>query len=303
MGSCCKKNTRDQVNQIENVQNSQVAQAANNTIKQNQQEQCEIINPENDAIKKQDNTVFEKQDNNAIKKREYNACLPNIEETANKRTNNQNGEIKQIQNREIQQIQLNKKYLMLLGTAGVGKSRLFKQLGFSDVSNETTNFLVGNQKEYYFIDTPSFQLEDDIDTREKIIKQFQDYFDKQKQISSFCIVVNFERTDLMKKKVLSVLKYMRKFINIISIIIVNMELSQNQKQDEKHLEDSFKFMNYNKILFIQKDMNSEEIIKQIKDIKFQETQIDLTDTIFEKLTQSEENRQLQEIQNKMQQRF
>ncbi|CAD8198580.1 unnamed protein product [Paramecium pentaurelia] len=212
-----------------------------------------------------------------------------------------------IQKDTNQTLPIQEKYLMLLGTAGVGKSTLFQQLELSDVPNETTstisNYHEGKLNEYFFIDTPSFQLDDEIETREIFIKEFQEYFDNRKYISSFGIVVNFERTDLMKKKVLQVLKYLRKFKDIISIIVVNMELSDNVDEDKKHLRDSFKHMGCHRILFISKEMKQKQILEQIQEIQFIKTHIDLTDTIFEKITQSQEKRQLQDLKIRLDQRL
>jgi hypothetical protein len=49
-------------------------------------------------------------------------------------------------------------------------------------------------------------------------------------------VVNFERTDLMKKKISDVYKYLHKFKEMIAIIIVDWQLSDDQDRDKEHLE-------------------------------------------------------------------
>ncbi|CAD8116511.1 unnamed protein product [Paramecium sonneborni] len=202
---------------------------------------------------------------------------------------------------ELEQQINDKDYLLLIGPTGVGKSKLFNQMKLeqinsqfrnrskslddiknSDINNETKIFkegILGNQ--YIIVDTPSLQLQDDIDTRELIIKHFQDYISSRKYISSFAIVLNFEQTYLMKAKALQVVKYFRKFIKIISIIIVNMELSENEEEDQQHLINSFKFLQYNQIIFIKKQMNQQQILEQIKKINFIKTKIDFEDTIFE----------------------
>ena len=40
-------------------------------------------------------------------------------------------------------------------------------------------------------------------------------------IQHFFLVVNFERTDLMKKKILEVLKYFKKFKDNITVVVSN----------------------------------------------------------------------------------
>ncbi|CAD8116509.1 unnamed protein product [Paramecium sonneborni] len=214
---------------------------------------------------------------------------------------------------ELEQQINDKDYLLLIGPTGVGKSKLFNQMKLeqinsqfrnrskslddiknSDINNETKIFkegILGNQ--YIIVDTPSLQLQDDIDTRELIIKHFQDYISSRKYISSLAIVLNFERTDLMKNKALQVVKYLRKFIKIISIIIVNMELSENEEEDQQHLINSFKFIQYNQIIFIKKQMNQQQILEQIKKINFIKTKIDFEDTLFEMIKIQDEVRFLE----------
>ncbi|CAD8116508.1 unnamed protein product [Paramecium sonneborni] len=202
-----------------------------------------------------------------------------------------------------------KDYLLLIGPTGVGKSKLFNQMKLeqinsqfrnrskslddiknSDINNETKIFKEGIlDNQYIIVDTPSLQLQDDIDTRELIIKHFQDYISSRKYISSLAIVLNFERTDLMKSKALQVVKYLRKFIKIISIIIVNMELSENEEEDQQHLINSFKFIQYNQIIFIKKQMNQQQILEQIKKIKFIKTKIDFEDTVFKNCRENDDN--------------
>ncbi|CAK61398.1 unnamed protein product (macronuclear) [Paramecium tetraurelia] len=191
-----------------------------------------------------------------------------------------------------------KSYIVLVGQSGVGKDALIELMTLKGLEINISRNSKDNEpkikegilgEEYVIVDTPSFQLDDEIDKREAVIKEFQEYFEVPKQISSIGVVVNFERTDIMKKKVTSVLKYLRKFKNIISIIVVNMELSENEEEDKNHLRNSFKHMECNKIIFINKYMNQEEILEQFMQITPKEkTKIDFTDTIFEKPNITEE---------------
>ncbi|CAK61397.1 unnamed protein product (macronuclear) [Paramecium tetraurelia] len=317
MGSCCAiKGKKQQPEQEINCEQEQ---------EQNKQEKQNITSPKvvADPGRKQHDHKMGQFLNMDHKSPEQQPELDNQVELQKKKIepNNQQKHIKQeeqniasqkvvpepIRQKDSKQ-QIDPIYVILLGTAGVGKSSFFRQMELSNISNETatsiSNYHVGSlDKQYYFVDTPSFQLDDDIDQREAFIKEFQNYFDNRKDISSFGIIVNFERTDLMKKKVLSVLKYLRKFKNIISIIVVNMELSENEEGDKSHLRNSFKYMDCNQIIFINKNMKQEDILKEIKQINFIQTQIDFTDTIFEKITQSEENEQLRTLNLKIAQQI
>ncbi|CAD8208108.1 unnamed protein product [Paramecium octaurelia] len=232
-------------------------------------------------------------------------------EAETKRNDSQNlGSNNNTTNNQIQKQNEDKFYIVLVGQSGVGKEALIDLMRLKEIQTKNSKDsqdiepkmkegILG--EEYVVVDTPSFQLDDEIDKRENVIKEFQNYFDNRKDISSFWIIVNFERTDLMKKKVLSVLKYLRKFKNIISIVVVNMELSENEEQDKNHLRESFKYMECNQIIFINKNMKQEDIIKEIK--QRESTQIDFTDTIFEKISHSEENEQLRALNLKLEQRL
>ncbi|CAD8085792.1 unnamed protein product [Paramecium primaurelia] len=224
----------------------------------------------------------------------------------NKSQQNLKPNIKPIDIKNSEQQLDDKHYLVLIGPSGAGKEKLIKQMNLKKIQYYNSRYSLQDQKnlancqqqnfqeeildEYVIVATPSFQLDDDINIREIIIKEFQEYFDNRKYISSFGIVVNFERTDLMKKKVLQVLKYLRKFKDIISIIVVDMELSDNVDEDKEHLRNSFKHMGCHRILFISKEMKQKQILEQIQEIQFIKTHIDLTDTIFQSIDIIDEHR-------------
>lgn len=46
------------------------------------------------------------------------------------------------------------------------------------------------------------------------------------------ILVNFERTDLMKRKVMSIFKFINKFKEIITIVVTDFQLSESKANDE-----------------------------------------------------------------------
>lgn len=70
------------------------------------------------------------------------------------------------------------------------------------------------------------------------------------------MVVNFERTDIMKSNCLKVYKFFRKFSDIIDIIITNFELSENEIQDKENLIQAFKIFvkDQKKIHFVRNDI-------------------------------------------------
>ena len=81
-------------------------------------------------------------------------------------------------------------------------------------------------------DTLSFDLNGLIEIREKTIENFLKYFYLcLKRVCALAIVVNFERTDLMKKKIGEVYSYISKFNCDIIIIVTDWQLSENAVQD------------------------------------------------------------------------
>ncbi|CAD8098085.1 unnamed protein product [Paramecium primaurelia] len=187
------------------------------------------------------------------------------------------------------------KYL-LVGPPGVGKTKLFKRI---------SNFFKQKQVNQGFeecqirhdidlVSTPSFEFEN-INEREIIIKQFSQYMMKN-HIIHFFLLVNFERTDLMKKKILNVLKYFKKFKEKFTVIVTDFQLSDNQEEDKKNLKQALHvYLNQNQsIMFVENDFN----VEQFRDQLLVEAQaLNLTDTIFEPINENEQQLLLQQFQN------
>lgn len=81
---------------------------------------------------------------------------------------------------------------------------------------------------YYFVDTSSFDFDSDYDSREEQIENYKNLFrEYPNRVRSILIVVNFERTDLMKKKVININKYFSKFKNLFTLVITKFNLSED----------------------------------------------------------------------------
>ncbi|CAD8127678.1 unnamed protein product [Paramecium sonneborni] len=208
-----------------------------------------------------------------------------------------------IQN-QYEQIKKEDQIAVLLGTSGVGKTFLMQKL-FQDEIIEFKSYKleIDSNLSYNFVDTTGFDFETDYEKREIQIKQFQELFlNYPKQISSLLIVVNFERTDLMKKKLLSIYKYFRKFQSLISIIVSDINYSEDEEKSKIDLIDNFKIFNPHALIFFRRDIQKNELIERLKVALIQVNPnhyFDLAETIFQK----EDDTQIQEIQVQLMKRF
>ncbi|CAD8098164.1 unnamed protein product [Paramecium sonneborni] len=179
------------------------------------------------------------------------------------------------------------KKLILIGQSGVGKTKIFNiasenKIQRKENQNQTSSlyeFNIGNNLE--IVDTPSIEFETSHYLREEIIEKFTRYFKENfNLIQKFYIVVNFERTDIMKNKILKTLKYFKKFKFMINIIVTQFQLSEDDVKDQQNLKEGFSHFvdNPQNIYFIRDDIQCEEL-KQL----FIETAgvLDYKDTIFE----------------------
>ncbi|CAD8198855.1 unnamed protein product [Paramecium pentaurelia] len=194
--------------------------------------------------------------------------------------------LKQIKQKAQQDEQNNYPIAVLLGTPGVGKTQIMHKLFPNEKQLKEFTLYKLEDLKYNFVDTSGFDFEGDIDWREVQIKNYQNLFLKfSNQISSLFVVVNFERTDLMKKKLLSVYKYFRKFKNLMSIVVTDFHLSESNR-DKEHLKKNFQIFQPNDILFVRGDLKSEELKESLKKSKMlnkliESNQFNLKDTIFE----------------------
>ncbi|CAD8099032.1 unnamed protein product [Paramecium primaurelia] len=196
------------------------------------------------------------------------------------------------------------KKLVLIGFSGVGKTSTYNYLQCKNVSSQQ-GFTIGTSGELGIVDTPDFDLETDFDIREIRIKQFQQFFIKyQNSIRTLLLVVNFERTDLMKQKINKTLKFLIKFNCKFSLLITNFELSENQFEDETNLKQAFNFYHFQKILFVDKNKNNSELKQELIQI-LQDTpqqQLNLQDTIFEIIQKKEQQKIMEQIFHQSQQK-
>ncbi|CAD8145669.1 unnamed protein product [Paramecium pentaurelia] len=181
---------------------------------------------------------------------------------------------------------------IFLGTPGVGKTFLMQKLFQTKIIEfQQYELKIDDNLSYNFVDTKGFDFENDYDEREIQIKHYQDLFYKYPQkIATLFIVVNFERTDLMKKKLQSIYKYFKKFQSQISIIVTDMHLSDNEYNSQIDLQNNFKVFNPYTILFVRKNIQKEELIEKLQKALIQVNFnhfFDLTDTIFEKENEDE----------------
>ncbi|CAD8081323.1 unnamed protein product [Paramecium sonneborni] len=189
--------------------------------------------------------------------------------------------------------------VLIIGQPGSGKSKLHQKL------------LKMNQNKFCFVDCLAIDLEESIDKREAFINYFQNEYSqitkrKQKQIISLIVTVKFERTDIMKRNLLSVIKYFQLFIDLIIIAVTHFDLSDNQQQDEDHLRNSLKFLLKNdqsRIVFSgnsdiydnQINQTLSTIIQKIEDGNKNKLAFTLQNTIFEKLDETTQLNQLEDF--------
>ncbi|CAD8178237.1 unnamed protein product [Paramecium octaurelia] len=139
----------------------------------------------------------------------------------------------------------------------------------------------------------SFDLKKDLEYREKQIQEFQSIFDsKPNRVATLLFVVKFERTDLMKRSILNIYPYFKKFQSQISLVVTHLDLSDDQEQDKIDLLRALRIFKAKSILFVGKETSKEELIAQIRAsnclIPIEEGyQFDLSDTIFQKSIESD----------------
>ncbi|CAK57018.1 unnamed protein product (macronuclear) [Paramecium tetraurelia] len=194
--------------------------------------------------------------------------------------------------------------LVLIGPSGVGKTLTYNYLQCTNISSYQ-GFTIGTSEELCVVDTPDFDLESTIEIREKRITQFQEFFIKnQNSIRAFLVVVNFERTDLMKAKILKTIKYLNKLNSNLFLLVTNFELSENQIEDEESLKKAFGFFHFEKILFHDKEINNTGLKQKLLQIMntTPQKEINLKDTIFEKYGDTQDQQILQQITNQVNQK-
>ncbi|CAK81351.1 unnamed protein product (macronuclear) [Paramecium tetraurelia] len=187
-----------------------------------------------------------------------------------------------------------KTHQMNVRTPGSGQSELCQQL------QKNTN-------SPSFEAVPEMDLDREIEIREQSIEDFQKtYNEKHKrnnQIISLIVSVKFERTDIMKRNLLSVIKYFRRFIDLIIIVVTYFDQSENLDEDKENLKKSLKFLVKNdeeRIFFSQNQNQIDEIRKLLSVIEKidqnKQQPFSLKDTIFEEIDDSQ-NQNILQLEN------
>ncbi|CAD8130981.1 unnamed protein product [Paramecium sonneborni] len=246
---------------------------------------------------------IKKEEHDREKNKEEKSYQHSINKSSQKQQQN-------IQNHDQQLQQSSKEYpiALFLGNSGVGKTSLIKIIFKDSISNlkefqlypaKIDDFLI-----YNFVDTKGFDFESNINEREEQIKLYQSiFYEYPNKVGALFVVVNFERTDLMKKKLLSIYKFFRKFSSIISIIVTEMQLSDNQNKSEAELKKNFAYFKPQNIIFVRRDTRRDELIQKLNEKSLNKIQanyeFNVTDTIFEK----EDEQEMKKIQNQLMSRF
>ncbi|CAD8191798.1 unnamed protein product [Paramecium octaurelia] len=194
------------------------------------------------------------------------------------------------------------KYI-LVGPPGVGKTKLFKRI--LSVLKNSKQLEQGFQEcqirqDIDLVYTPSLDFEN-IEQREISIPIFQQYMQKN-HIAHFFFLVNFERTDLMKKKILDLYKYFKKYKEKITLVITDFQQSENQEEDKKNLKEALKiYLNSTmSIIFVERDFNVEEFRNQLL---VEAHAFSLSDTIFEPINHDEQKQIFKQLENKFTQNY
>ncbi|CAD8209815.1 unnamed protein product [Paramecium octaurelia] len=187
----------------------------------------------------------------------------------------------------------NKKYVFIIGTPGSGQSELCKKL--QENTNDTS-----------FVAIPEMDLDREIEIREQSILDFQKtYNEKHKennQIISLIVSVKFERTDIMKRNLLSVIKYFRRFIDLIIIIVTYFDQSEYVDEDKENLKKSLKFLlkNDEERIFFSQNSNQIDEKEKLLDVinkvdQNKQQSFTLKDTIFEEVDDSQKQQILNQL--------
>ncbi|CAD8211823.1 unnamed protein product [Paramecium octaurelia] len=192
---------------------------------------------------------------------------------------------------------------LIIGQADNGKTYIMRKIFDEETKIELFQPILSKELKYYFVDTQSFDFDSDYDLRDEQINNYKILFNTfPNRVRSILIVVNFERTDLMKKKVLNINKEFQRFKNLYTIIITKFHLSENVEKDKEQLKKSFQFLNPQDIIFVGNDTRKEQLLRDLKQKSLPPLEdgyeFNLVDTLFQEDDEDEQNYILNELQNR-----
>ncbi|CAD8204249.1 unnamed protein product [Paramecium pentaurelia] len=193
---------------------------------------------------------------------------------------------------------------LIIGQAGNGKTQIMRKIFDEDVRIQLFKPILQEQLRYYFVDTSSFDFDSDYDSREEQIENYKNLLrEYPNRVRSILIVVNFERTDLMKKKVININKYFSKFKNLFTLVITKFNLSEDIQRDKEQLKQSFKFLQAQNIIFVGDDTKKQKLLKDLRAKSLPRLEdgyeFNSVDTLFEE----EDEEELKKLQNDLLKKF
>ncbi|CAD8098996.1 unnamed protein product [Paramecium primaurelia] len=252
-------------NQIETIKKNQtqiqIVQEINSNYKfqiNQLEQQCEQLKIEQDQYKNQ--ILFLQQEK--IKYLEQNQINQNF--------NNKNKIDQSIQS---DQISLKHKKFILFGLPGAGKTWIFNKLQGSNQkyqNKSTIDFLEQfiNDHNITIVDSPVFLDQQSYDEREVTYNTYNSYFLKN-QIDDIVLIVQYQRTDLMKSQIKHCLKYFKNITAVIVTKFIDSEIiTQNQKEQ---LRNQFQFC-HSIIYFTNKDSSQTELLDIFYQIRISQNQ-------------------------------
>ncbi|CAK89052.1 unnamed protein product (macronuclear) [Paramecium tetraurelia] len=188
----------------------------------------------------------------------------------------------------------NRKKLILIGTSGEEKTKIFNLVAEKNIKSQAIKldidqfqeFSIGNNLD--LVNSP-FSIEKDVSKEqiEETIYQLTIYYKQNiNDIQRLYLVVNFEQIINMKEYFLEDAQHFKKFSNLIDIFVTNFQLSQDQIHDKENLVKAFHHLNYNKskVHFIRDDIKIEELQQLLIQSA---NQFDYKDTLFEDVDEIE----------------
>ncbi|CAD8187290.1 unnamed protein product [Paramecium octaurelia] len=288
-------NFKDNIQEIQQRYKAQLELFTMNTTLQNLQKK--ISTPKQTEIQQQQ--LIERQ----VDKHDQelgSVSKGQLKQVSNLNVNSQsNSEISEIEN----------KHIMLIGKSGVGKTSISHKL--SQYEDCCQNAIQGS---FIVIDTPPFELVDEQKmANSSTIDDFSNIF-RTNKISKIFIVTDFDRIDVMKKKIMECYKFLEKFQKILTIIILNLFTKKELRQPSQEMMELQNYFDLECLFFnitdkvetfrekITNTLNSStDDYLDLSDTKFDKKKYQLiTSQYEEKLMFMKNQQQIQKIQEEIQ---